>query len=181
MIGFIGLFDSARDYTLYFAITHTLVPTVTSSLPLLCSGFQRRTFLFLWVPELSTASATSFKQQQLTTTERQRSSNWLTHHITNWIRLSQCQSKSYFTTGGLQPISSSWRQTPWDSRYSNFIFQLNLCGYNPYVTSSLTRGWVCRLKLLLVLASVVILRSESRGTNDHILLSQIRVFLNLDN
>jgi hypothetical protein len=27
--------------------------TVTSSLPLLGSGFQRRTFIFLWVPEWS--------------------------------------------------------------------------------------------------------------------------------
>jgi hypothetical protein len=34
-------------------------------------------------------------------------------------------------------------------------------------------GWVCRLQLLLVLVSTVILRSESRGTHDHILLSQI--------
>jgi hypothetical protein len=41
---------------------------------------------------------------------------------------------------------------------------------------SLTRGRVCRLQLLLVLASAVILRSESRGTRDHILLSQIRDF-----
>jgi hypothetical protein len=46
---------------------------------------------------------------------------------------------------------------------SNFIFQLNTCGYSPYVTSSLTRGGVCHLQLLLVLASAVILRSESRG------------------
>jgi hypothetical protein len=29
---------------------------------------------------------------------------------------------------------------------SNFKFQLNTCGYSPYVTPSLTRGWVCRLK-----------------------------------
>jgi hypothetical protein len=57
---------------------------------------------------------------------------------------------------------------------SNFIFQLNTCGYSPYVTSSLTRGWVCRLQLLLVLASAGILRSESRGTHDHVLLSQFR-------
>jgi hypothetical protein len=35
---------------------------------------------------------------------------------------------------------------------------------------------VCRLQLLLVLASAVILGSESRGTRDHILLSQIRDF-----
>jgi hypothetical protein len=41
---------------------------------------------------------------------------------------------------------------------------------------SLTRGRVCHLQLLLVLASVVILGSESRGTRDHISLSQIRDF-----
>jgi hypothetical protein len=63
---------------------------------------------------------------------------------------------------------------------SKFIFQLNICGYRPYVTSSLTRGWVCHLKLLLVLASAVILRSESRGTHDHSLLSQIRESPNLE-
>jgi hypothetical protein len=30
----------------------------------------------------------------------------------------------------------------------DFIFQRNTCGYCPYVTSSLTRGWVCRLQFL---------------------------------
>jgi hypothetical protein len=48
------------------------------------------------------------------------------------------------------------------------------------LTSSLTRGWVCRLQLLVVLGSAVILRSESRGTHDHILLSQIRDSPNLE-
>jgi hypothetical protein len=62
---------------------------------------------------------------------------------------------------------------------SNFIFQLNTCGYSPYVTSSPTRGWVCYLQLLLVLASAVILRSESHGTHNHILVSQIRDSPNL--
>jgi hypothetical protein len=57
---------------------------------------------------------------------------------------------------------------------SNFIFQLNTCGYSSYVTSFLTTGWVCHLQLLLALASAVILRSESRGAHDHILLPQIR-------
>jgi hypothetical protein len=57
-----------------------------------------------------------------------------------------------------------------------FIFQLNICGYSPYVTSSLTKGWVCRLQFLLVLASAFILRSETRGSHDHILLTQIRDF-----
>jgi hypothetical protein len=50
-----------------------------------------------------------------------------------------------------------------------FSLQLNTCGYSPYVTSCLTRGWVSCLQLLLTLASAVILRSESRGTHDHIL------------
>jgi hypothetical protein len=38
------------------------------------------------------------------------------------------------------------------------------------------RGWVYRLKLLLALASEVILGSEFRGTRNHILLSEIRNF-----
>jgi hypothetical protein len=63
---------------------------------------------------------------------------------------------------------------------SNFIFQLNTCGYNLYVTTTLTRGWVCRLQLLLVLASAVVLGSESCGTHDDILLSQIRDSDNLE-
>jgi hypothetical protein len=42
------------------------------------------------------------------------------------------------------------------------FFPLNPCGIRPYVTSTLTRGWVCRLQLLLVFASAVILGSESR-------------------
>jgi hypothetical protein len=49
--------------------------------------------------------------------------------ITTDLILSQRQS--YFTTGGLPPISSSCRQAPWDSRQTNFIFQLNTCGYSP--------------------------------------------------
>jgi hypothetical protein len=81
---------------------------------------------------------------------------------------SQCQS--YFTSGGLPPISSSWRQAPRDSRPAIF-FQLNPCRHSPYVTYYLTRGWVRRLRLLLVPASAVILGSESYGTHDHILMS----------
>jgi hypothetical protein len=81
-------------------------------------------------------------------------------------------SKSYFATGGLQPISSSWRQAPWNSRPVIF-FQLDTCGHSPYVTSSLMRGWVCSLQLLLPLSSGVIHWSESGGTHDHVLLCQI--------
>jgi hypothetical protein len=58
---------------------------------------------------------------------------------------------------------------------SNLIFQTNTCGHSPYVTSSLMRGWVCRLKLVLALASAVILRSESHGTRPHFTVSDSRL------
>jgi hypothetical protein len=64
---------------------------------------------------------------------------------------------------------------PLETHGQNF-FQFNTCGHNPYITSSLKRGWVCHLQLLLALASAFILGSESRGTRDHILRSQIRDF-----
>jgi hypothetical protein len=54
------------------------------------------------------------------------------------------------------------------------FFNWTLAANGHYVTFSPTRGWACRLQLLLALASTVILRSESRGTQDRILPSQIR-------
>jgi hypothetical protein len=101
------------------------------------------------------------------------------HRIVGACQTIQSQSQSYFTTGGLPTINSSWRQAPSHSRHSNFIFQLNTCGYGPYITSSLTGGWVCNLQLLLAIASAGILRSDSCGTRDHNLLSQIRDSPNL--
>jgi hypothetical protein len=68
---------------------------------------------------------------------------------------------------------------PFDIQDQYIFFQLNTC-YSPYVTSSVTRGWICRLQLLLAIASVVILRSESHGTRDHIFLSQILYSPNLE-
>jgi hypothetical protein len=88
----------------------------------------------------------------------------ITAHILNCLerRLSdespvhsQIQSQSYFTTGGLSPISSSWRQAPWDSRPQIF-FQLNSCGNSPYVTSSLTRRWLHLLWIRLAFRQVYI-------------------------
>jgi hypothetical protein len=49
---------------------------------------------------------------------------------------------------------------------NNFIFQLNTCSHSPHVISSLTRGWVYRLLMLLDFASAVILRSEPRTLSD---------------
>jgi hypothetical protein len=50
MTRFVVHFDTARDYTLLVTITHTLVSTVTPSLSLLGSFFQRRTFPFSGFP-----------------------------------------------------------------------------------------------------------------------------------
>jgi hypothetical protein len=59
--------------------------------------------------------------------------------------------------------------------YQNFVTvrRLRVCWYGAI---SLTRGRVCRVQLLPVLASAVILGSKSRGTRQHILLSQILDF-----
>jgi hypothetical protein len=100
----------------------------------------------------------------------------------NWtlsILLSQNHSQSQCQSQSLPPSSFSWRQAPWGPRQAIF-FQLNISTYSPYVTCSLTRGWVCHLQFLLALASEVFLGSESRGTHDHILLSQIRDSSNLE-
>jgi hypothetical protein len=65
---------------------------------------------------------------------------------------------------------------PFETHGQKCFSQLNTCCHSPYITSSLTRGWVCHLQLLLALASAFILGSESRGTRNHNLLSQIRDF-----
>jgi hypothetical protein len=90
----------------------------------------------------------------------------------------QLQSQSYFTTGS-QLASLSWFQAPSGTQDQIFdaLRRLRVCLYG---APSLMRGRICRLRLLLVLASTVILGSKSHWTHDHILLSQIRDSPNLD-
>jgi hypothetical protein len=74
-----------------------------------------------------------------------------------------------------QSVSKSWCRAPFGAHDLILItvWQLrsSFCG-----VPSLTRGRVCLLSLLLAFASAVFLGSESLGTRDHILLSQIRDF-----
>jgi hypothetical protein len=69
---------------------------------------------------------------------------------------------------------------PLETHDQHFSFPTDTCCHGPYATSPLKRRWVCNLQLLLVLASAVILGSESRGTHVHILLSQFRDSPNLE-
>jgi hypothetical protein len=72
-----------------------------------------------------------------------------------------------------QSASLSWYKAPiwaYDQifipvRNTEYVGQLRVCWYGAL---SLTRGRVCRLQLLLALASAVILGFESLGTRDHI-------------
>jgi hypothetical protein len=58
---------------------------------------------------------------------------------------------------------------------TRFLLLSESCGF-----VDVGRGLFCRLQLLLVLARAVILGPASRGTRDHILLSQIRESPNLE-
>jgi hypothetical protein len=50
--------------------------------------------------------------------------------------------QSYFTTGALSPIGSSW---PLEAHDKRFFLQLNPCAHSSYLTSSVTGRWVCVL------------------------------------
>jgi hypothetical protein len=79
-------------------------------------------------------------------------------------------SESCVATDG-QSARLSWNEAPMWGLRPDFYYCGAIAGL-----SSLTRGRVCRLQLLLALAIAVILGSESRGTRGHILLCQIRDF-----
>jgi hypothetical protein len=102
--------------------------------------------------------------------------------ICTWLlqktQLQLCQSLSYVKADG-QSTSLFRYKDP--SGTQDWIFvtarQLQVCWCG---APSLTLGGVCRLQLLLALASAVILESESCDTHYHILLSQIRDSPNLE-
>jgi hypothetical protein len=105
MIGFIGLFDTSRDCTLQFTITHTHTSVYSHVFTSRCSVAASNGGLFpsSGFPKLFSASATSFSQQQFTTAEPQQFSysltNWLsnsvTHQPTNSAQLTLTNCPAY--------------------------------------------------------------------------------------
>jgi hypothetical protein len=162
MTGFIGLFDTARDYTLQFTVTHTHYCPVTPSLPLFGSGFQQRTNC-PW-PQLPATNSNSSQwlnpSSSLTPTQVE-----VKVKVMLWPTVSRRVYPAVKHPSGAQ------------DQISITVRQLQVCWCE---APSLTRGWICRLKLLLALASAIILGSESRGTHDHILQSHIRDSPNLE-
>jgi hypothetical protein len=75
---------------------------------------------------------------------------------------------------GQSVLVSGHNPGPWSAFLLFEIFLRQLLVY--FVAPSLPRGRVCTLLLLLGLTSAVALVSESRGTQDHILLSQVLRF-----
>jgi hypothetical protein len=90
----------------------------------------------------------------------------------NWTELNWTElSESYVTTDG-QSASLSWHKAPMWGLRPDFYYCQIVAGLLMW-DAPLTRGRVYCLQLLLVLASSVILGTESCGTRDRILLSQI--------
>jgi hypothetical protein len=94
------------------------------------------------------------------------------HIRTSFSLISGSESESSVMTDG-QSASLPWNGAPmWGLRPDLYYCHTVACLL--MWALSLTWEWVCRLQLLLALASAVILVSECLGTLDHILLSQIR-------
>jgi hypothetical protein len=83
---------------------------------------------------------------------------------TDWVKVTLRLTVSQSVSLGVEPHLGLM------TRYLLLLHSYGLvfCG-----APSLTRGRVCLLNMLLVLASAVFLGSESLGIRDHILLSQI--------
>jgi hypothetical protein len=158
----------ANSHTLQFSRAYNWVFSVCCVHRLSGNGFQQcpllpcsRSYRLATVPQLSTLISTPLHCTVLYSESESESESELLY---DW----------QFTAYQFVLATSPLRLTT-----SNF-FQLNACFHSPYVTSPLTRGRICRLQLLLVLATAVIPRFGSRETHDHILLSQIRDVHNLE-
>jgi hypothetical protein len=126
--------------------THTLVSTVTSSQPLLNSGFNVGRSLLLdsrTIPMPQLPAPNSNSSQGLN-----RSSPLPDHKSTHFTQLNWTVKVKLTLRLAVYRQSIRLGARPLEAHNQRFFFQLNSCGNSPYVTSSLAR-WVCLLWIRL--------------------------------
>jgi hypothetical protein len=142
----------------------------------LAQFFWTATFFSFTVTDLVLIYESLTSGLRMTNAEWRFTYEWIPNHSSYSTELWTLLSESSLMLRPMvsRPVSLRIKHPP-GAYYQIFINvrQLRVCWYGAL---SLTRGRVCRLQLPLVLACAVILGSESRGTRDHILLSQIRDF-----
>jgi hypothetical protein len=123
------------DDRIYWTLWYSARLTLTSSLPLLASGFQGRTYPFFWVSELSPSSAISFSQRLNCSSLN----NSPAHSLSLSLILRPTVSRPVCL--GIKHLSEAFDQIFITVRL------LRVCFYGML---SVTRGRVCRLQLFLV-------------------------------
>jgi hypothetical protein len=98
---------------------------------------------------------------------------WLTWFSKLKSKSNLCYDRQSFGQSILVSSTHLWLKT-------RLFFLSDSCRFIDVETSLLMKGWVCRLQLLLVRSSAVVLVSESSWTHNHILLSHVRDSPNLE-
>jgi hypothetical protein len=159
-------FRTANNYSTTANLHNSQITTAPSK-----PSFQPHVLIGRSLATASNSGDSSASRAQVLSSQplvQSSTDNW--QLTTNWVKSkSKSKSKSHCDR---RSVSKSWCRAPSRTHDQKFItvWQLRSCFcWAP----SLTRGRVCLSIMLLALANAVLLGSESLGTRDHILLSQI--------
>jgi hypothetical protein len=144
VIGFIAqLYSSLQHSTNHYRTHYVFEVCYSRHYPLLGNGFQLWKFPFLWVAELSAASAISFSLLISATFNRLNQQPKAKVKVKVTLRLALYRQSLRL---GAKPLETH------DQRF----FQLNPCDHSPYVTCSLPRRWVCLVWICLAFCHVYV-------------------------